>query len=148
MAYSEKDKQKIVNSICKSMEGGNSLRTALGEQSLSSSTFYEWIDADPLKAKQYARACDDRADKLADEILEIADDGSRDDKTMKDRSGNDYTVEDTEWVNRSKLKVDARKWLLSKLAPKKYGEKIDVTTDGKPIDNKFEYTVVTKKDNV
>jgi len=81
---------------------------------------------------QYARAREAQADKLAAEILAISDDGTHD--TMTVYIG-DVTkeVEDKEWVNRSKLRVDARKWLASKLAPKKYGDKIDVTTGGEKI---------------
>src|SRR3546814_4173198 len=79
--------------------------------------------------QQYARARDNQADTLADEILDIADDGS-----------NDYVGEDEKYngdaVARSRLRVDARKWLAGKLAPKKYGEKIDHTLanpDGSPV---------------
>ena len=42
------------------------------------------------------------------------------------KSGGIVEVEDTEWVNRSKLRVEARKWIAAKLRPKKYGDKIDI----------------------
>lgn len=34
-----------------------------------------------------------------------------------------------------RLKIDARKWVVARMLPKKYGDKIDITTDNKPINN-------------
>jgi hypothetical protein len=84
---------------------------------------------------------------MADEILEIADDSSNDTKTIH-KGGNDIDIENTEWVNRSKLRVDSRKWLLSKMMPKKYGEKLDVTSLGEKLEDKVIEVVVfdSKKD--
>lgn len=56
---------------------------------------------------------------MADELLEIADDGSND--TTKNKAGEDSL--DAEWMARSRLRVDTRKWLLSKALPKIYGDK-------------------------
>jgi hypothetical protein len=80
----------------------------------------------------YARAKDNQADLLAEEILEIADDGSNDFMTIV-KGDESYTVENKELVNRSRLRIDARKWYAAKLRPNKYGDKLDVTTDGKTI---------------
>ena len=44
-------------------------------------------------------------------------------------------VENKEFINRSKVRIDARKWMLGKMQPKKYGDKLDVTTDGEKINN-------------
>lgn len=79
---------------------------------------------------QYARACEDRADAIADEILEIADDASRDYPEHEDRDGNTVSAFDAEHVQRSKLRVDARKWLLAKMAPKKYGDRVQAEVSG------------------
>jgi uncharacterized protein (DUF2147 family) len=65
---------------------------------------------------------------MFDELLEISDDSSQD--TLVTKLG---PMENKEWVNRSKLRVDTRKWYLSKVLPKKFGEKFDVTSDGKAI---------------
>jgi hypothetical protein len=72
-----------------------------------------------------------RADILFEEILEIADDSKKD--TIITDQG--ITI-DNEFVQRSRIKIDARKWMLGKMQPKKYGDKIDVTSSGnelKPI---------------
>ena len=66
---------------------------------------------------------------MADQILEIADDGTND--TYTDSEGNELTNYDV--IARSKIRIDARKWLASKLLPKKFGDKIDVTTQGDKI---------------
>lgn len=71
------------------------------------------------------RAREARADRLAEEILAIADDGSND--TYIDAAGNQRTDHDA--IARSKLRVDSRKWLASKMFPRKYGEKLDVQTN-------------------
>jgi len=67
---------------------------------------------------QYTCAREDLADKLADEILQIADDSRND--TYLDAMGNVKVNHGA--IARSRLQIDARKWLVSKLAPKKYGD--------------------------
>jgi hypothetical protein len=47
--------------------------------------------------------------------------------------GYEKEVVNNEVVNRSKLRVDTRKWLMAKMKPKVYGDKVDVTSDGKQI---------------
>lgn len=135
MAYSNEEKEKIFVSIFKSIEKGNSLRKALAEVSISSKTFYEWLDSDEEKVKQYARATEERAEALVDEMLDIADDTSNDviEQDLGDGIVNQIT--NHEVIQRSRLRVDARKWLVSKLAPKKYGDKLDVdhTSKGEKI---------------
>lgn len=90
--------------------------------------FYEWIAKDENLRNKYARARDLQADFLADQIIEIADDKSEDE--ISTEKG---IIENKEFVNRSRLKIDARKWIASKLKPKKYGDRLDVTTDGEKL---------------
>ncbi|MDE5516413.1 hypothetical protein KRE49_11750 [Elizabethkingia meningoseptica] len=135
MAYSVEQKEQIFKSIFESIENGNSLRKALTEASISSKTFYEWLEADEEKVKQYARATEERAEALVDEILDIADDTSQDfiDIDMGDEKGSEIVLSkkpNYELIQRSRLRVDARKWLVGKLAPKKYGDKLDIETSG------------------
>lgn len=80
-------------------------------------------------AKMYTLSKDMQMDYLAEEIIDIADDGSND--YMKIVKGDmEYNVEDKEWTNRSRLRVDARKWIASKLKPKRYGDKLDLNHEG------------------
>jgi hypothetical protein len=73
---------------------------------------------------QYAR--EEQADKLFREIIEIADDASGDYVTTSDGK----TIVDHENVQRSRLRVDARKWAAARLAPKKYGDHISHDVKG------------------
>ena len=83
--------------------------------------------------EQYARAREAQADQFAEDIIAIADDGIGD--TYTDADGNERTNQDV--IARSRLRVDARKWLASKMAPKRYGDKLsaEITgADGGPLE--------------
>lgn len=99
---------------------GLSLRKAGLKASITPQSFLRCCDADEDLADQYARAIETRYDVLADDIMQISDDGSND--TYRDADGKTRT--DNDVIARSKLRVDSRKWLLSKLAPKKYGDRV------------------------
>lgn len=109
--------------ICARLSNGESLRRILKTPGMPDTvTVYRWIGANPEFRKQYEIAREDQADSLADEITDIADDSSAD--TLTDEMGRERC--DKEWVARSKLRVDARKWVASKLKPKKYGERLEI----------------------
>lgn len=112
----------LMSSICDQIMVGMSLREVCrGEDMPNVSTVKRWLAADEEFCAQYVRACEVRADHWADEILEIADDGSND---WMERKQGEETIEviNHEHIARSKLRVDARKWLMAKAAPKKYGD--------------------------
>lgn len=90
-------------------------------------TILNWLNNNPSFLAQYTRAKEEQADHLVEEMIEIADDGTNDFMTIT-KGDESYEVENKEWTSRSKLRVEARKWIASKLKPKKYGEKFDVTT--------------------
>jgi hypothetical protein len=76
-------------------------------------------------APLYARAREIGYQKMADELVEIADDGRND--WMDIQRGKDTVrVVDKEAVQRSQIRIDTRKWILSKALPKMYGDKIDL----------------------
>lgn len=115
--------------ICERIADGRSLRKiCLDEDMPATSSVFKWLGLHPSFAEQYARAREAQADTMADEILDISDDG-RNDTYMGD-DGIERT--DTDVIARSKLRVDSRKWLASKMAPKKYGEKLDLNHGGQP----------------
>ena len=91
------------------------------------STVLEWIVDGKHKAfsDQYERACNSRAENMFDEILEISD-GSVVAIVGDDKS-------DGARVNARKLQVETRKWYLSRLLPKKFGDKLDLTSGGKVL---------------
>ena len=123
MAY---DKDIFFPMILSEIEEGNSLRSVLSKKDMPSRyTFFEWLKDDDEKANQYARACEVRAEGIFEDILEIADNSSND--TIITDKGE---IPNSEWIARSRLKVDARKWMLGKMNPKKYGEKIQQEHSG------------------
>jgi hypothetical protein len=81
-------------------------------------------------SNQYAQAKSDAADAMAEEILDICDDGSNDWMTANVGTDQEKVTLNGEHVQRSRLRVDTRKWLMSKLQPKKYGEKLDLNHEG------------------
>ena len=122
MAYSEKQKEEILNNIFNMIESGKSLRFALSQIPLSSSTFFIWIEEDPEKSKHYAYVTDIRTDLKFESIeQDYSEEPQRDAETGRI---------DSAWVQLQRLKIDAKKWELSKLNPKKYGDKIQQEHSG------------------
>ena len=107
-------------------------------------TIFKWLREREDFAKQYARATEERTEALAEDILDIADDGSNDFMTIT-KGDVSYEVENKEVTNRSRLRVDTRKWLMSKMKPKKYGDKLDLTSDGKVLPNPIYGGIAEKK---
>lgn len=129
MAYSKKQTDDIFLKICNRIEGGEALRTILKEKDMpSSQTFYKWIDSDEQKTKQYARACEMRADIIFDEMIDIADNQESDIITVEGKEITNHNV-----INRARLRIDTRKWILSKMNPKKYGEKIEIESNNTQV---------------
>lgn len=128
--------QKLATDICTRIADGESLRDICSEKKMPNrSTVHLWL-LDPKKktfSDQYELACNIRAENMFDELTEIADDGSNDYVTKENVNGDEYEVVNSEHIQRSRLRVDTRKWYLSKVLPKKFGEKLDVTTDGKAL---------------
>lgn len=111
-------------------------------------TVLNWINADPKRTEMYAHAREERADRLADEIVAISDEECtmvRADKHgSKDEDGQGYTevVFDPTAVARNRLRVEARKWAASKLKPRMYGDKVAIggAADLPPIQGAFTMT--------
>lgn len=121
MKYSEEKKTEFVNEICRRIALGESLRSVLrSDNMIDAVTFYEWIDANEKFGKQYARATELRAESMFDEIDEIAN--------HTDEDHTPFTGGNV--VQRDKLRIDAIKWKLAKMMPKKYGDAVKVEHDG------------------
>ena len=96
-------------------------------------TFYFGLKKYPELGDIYARACEARAEAIFDEILEIADESSNDIEQIDLGDGMVSEKVNHEAIQRSKLRVDARKWALSKMNPKRFGEKLDVTSNDQTL---------------
>jgi hypothetical protein len=97
----------------------------------SKTTVMRWLAAHAEFRDQYAGAREAQADYYAEEIVEISDDGTNDWMERKRGDGETEEVENKEVLNRSRLRVDTRKWLMARMAPKKYGDRITQELTGK-----------------
>ena len=118
------------------MANGESLRGICRDEGMpAASTVCLWAATDKTFAEQYARAREIQAHTLVDEILEISDDGTNDWMERRSEAEKGAGVE-TGWtvngehIQRSRLRVDSRKWFASKVLPKIYGDKISQELSG------------------
>lgn len=90
-------------------------------------TVLRWLAADDAFAARYARAREMQAENMADQMLEIADDGSNDWMERRNKEGEvvGWAV-NGEAVARSKLRLEQRRWYAEKLRPKVYGTKVAI----------------------
>lgn len=109
---------EIVEAIIDGVSKGQTLRQLCRDLGISKSAWYEWMKADDELSGRFARARIDGFDEIAEECLEIADDGSRD--YAMSESG--APVVDHDHIQRSKLRIETRLKLLAKWDPKRYGE--------------------------
>lgn len=116
--------------ICQKLIEGMSLRSiCLAESMPSIATVMNWLTKFPTFLEQYERAREAQADTLADEMLDIADDASNDWMERSEKQGGGYEL-NGEHVQRSRLRLDTRKWIASKLKSKRYGDKVETTHKG------------------
>lgn len=106
MAIPKKTLAKIFSDVA----GGKPMHVAIANNGVSNGTFYRHLDAHPDDAERYARARETRNDRMAEDTLRVAD---------------DLAIPH----EHKRIMVEARKWLLSKLAPKKYGERTVIAGD-------------------
>lgn len=124
---------ELAERICKLIADGKSIKTICDMEDMPCKrAVFSWLSKYPDFVKLYQIACEERAEAYVEEIIDIADDSSRD--YVDDGEGGMRV--DHEHIQRSRLRVDTRKWYAGKVKPKKYGDKIDLThanPDGSPI---------------
>jgi hypothetical protein len=108
-----------------------------------------WLAKEPGFREQHALAREAQAEYRVDEIIEIADDGTNDYMAIRDAAAEIVGWrENGEYIQRSRRRVDARKWAASKMAPKKYGERVTnehFGPNGGPITLEAPITAAMKK---
>lgn len=132
--------QALAVELCTRIAEGNSLRTVCKADDMPHlSTVFRWLATSDKGNKefkdQYARACEERSEAYIEEIFDIADDATND--WMEDNYDKGKTpgyALNGENIQRSRLRVDTRKWYASKLKPKKYGDKLDMTSAGEKLE--------------
>jgi hypothetical protein len=123
---------ELTERICAELACGKSLRTVCKSEDMPGlETVFRWLREMPAFRDQYVHAKNESADALVEEMLDIADDGSNDWMEQFDKDGNSVGWKlNGEHVQRSRLRVDTRKWVASKLKPKKYGDAVDLNHGG------------------
>lgn len=112
--------------ICARIASGETLRAICRDDDMPSWTaVYRWMEARPEFSERIARARELGFDAIAQETLEIADETAHD--TVATEQGE---RPNTEWIARSRLRVETRLKLLAKWDPKRYGDKVQHTGDG------------------
>ena len=121
--------QAIADDICERIAEGEPLRVICRTEGMPAwRTVYHWLEERPDFAARIARARVSGFDAIAEDCLDIADETNLD--TVTDKEGN--VRQNTEWISRSKLRVDTRLKLLAKWDPKRYGDKLETTVKGGP----------------
>jgi len=120
--------EEIADEICRRLEAGESLNAICGDAHMPSErTVRDWDREDRNGfSPKYASAREAGYLKLADELIDIADNGSNDWMKRQRDDGSTELVLDHEHVTRSRLRVDTRKWVLSKMLPKVFGEHLQI----------------------
>ena len=109
--------QAMADLICERLADGQSLRTVCkSDDTPAMSTVFKWLREQESYSEQYTRATAERAEAMVEDMQAISDDKQID-------------------HNHKRIMVDTRKWIASKLKPKKYGERVSLTgdDDGAPI---------------
>jgi hypothetical protein len=111
--------------IVDQVTAGKSLSTVLSQPGYPRwSTFEEMLAFDAPLRLAYEKAMQARADRLVDEILELADEPMPEGLEGASASA---------WVQRARMRVDARKWIASKFKPRMYGDRLDVSVTDERI---------------
>lgn len=137
--------QDKADDICIALEDGVSLRKAAESVGESARTVLNWTKAHPEFATQYTRAREIGYLQLADAILNISDEVDVEAKY----DGDDVRLElSATAVARNRLRVDTRKWMLSKMLPKIYGDKLELSGDQEnPVKTITRIELVAMRDN-
>lgn len=130
--------QELADNICEQLAMGISMRTVcLADDMPAIATVFKWFRTKPEFLSQYARAKEESADALFEETVDIADD------SLKEAHAADPKASGAV-VQAMRLRVDTRKWMMSKMKPKKYGDTIDVTSGGEKLPTPIYNGISTK----
>ena len=127
--------QELADKICEEIASGKSMRSVSRMEGMPAmSMIFRWLREHPSFREQYTASTIERTEAFQEDVIDISDDGSDDyteDNYMEGRTPG-YQV-NSENIQRSRLRVETRKWLMERMKPKKYGAKIDMTTNGKDL---------------
>ena len=137
---------ELEEALCELIATGSSLVSACRECDVGLTTVFRWLSESPEFRDKYTRAREAQAEHYASEIVDIADEVEVQQVVTPDGVV-DFKLDATA-VARNKLRVDARKWVASKLLPKKYGDRVEnvhTGVDGGPVDLNLKVSFVGAK---
>ena len=119
--------KELADKICELLASGMSMRTVCKEDDMPvMSTVFLWLRTHKEFSEQYAKAKEEAIDAKHEELEALGDEAIELSQSVDPKASGAV-------VNAVRLKADNLKWVMSKLKPKKYGDKVDVTSDGKQI---------------
>lgn len=142
MEWTEKKKEAVIELIFNEIVGGVSVRSIFkNDYSIklpSRKTFNEWLAEDEELSAHYACACARREEGIFEDMLIIADNQESD--VYEDEDGVEHVNHNV--IKRAQLRIDTRKWMLGKMRPKKYGDKLVTENTNKNVE-----VVLTPEEN-
>lgn len=122
--------EEVADEICTRLSNGESLRRICEDDHMPDrNSVFSWIARYEDFSAKYARAREAQAEFLVDEMIAIADDATNDYMETVDSEGAVGYKLNGEHVQRSKLRLETRRWIAEKLRPKKYGAKLELAGD-------------------
>jgi hypothetical protein len=118
----------LFDAMLREIETGSSTRKTCEKYSVRYGNFFEYLAANALEAERYARAKDLGLETWADQIVELADEQRIGEKTRETKDGT--FTETGDMVERSRLQIESRKWLLARLKPSRYGDALNLKHSG------------------
>jgi hypothetical protein len=130
-----------VNAVCEAIAGGALVKDACIEHGTSASQLRAWVASDGELSALYARARTDQAHAIAEQAVAIADGADEESQRRMAAMVEDIQGAEAEdkqrllnslvyaAVQRDKVRVDARKWMASKIAPKLFGDRLELAGD-------------------
>lgn len=121
--------KELGDKICALVAEGNSFKkicTNYREEMPDMATIFRWLRVNEEFRKNYEQAIDQRTEAQHEMLLDNGDEAIEEAKTTDPKASNAV-------VSAYKLKADNMKWVMSRMKPKKYGDKVDITSDGKVL---------------
>lgn len=137
--------QEIADEICRRLSQGEPLAQICRDDNMPAvRTVSDWKKAHETFSADFVRAREDGFDQIAADCLDIADE-----TTFDTLIGDNGDRPNTEWISRSKLRIETRLKLLAKWDPKRYGDKMDLNhggQDGNPVNMNWQINFVKPGD--
>lgn len=141
MAYTSEQREFAVSAVIAGLRAGTPLTVICSADGMpDDDTIRNWAEADADLSRAIARARETGFDRIAMDALAIADETSNDTKVVGE---DEREVANTEWITRSRLRVETRLKLLAKWDPKRYGDKQLIGSDPEnPLPQSFTVNLV------